>query len=688
VHAGADLEQCVRLLGSRLPPPTARAVETMRRAAASGDSDAAMEAAAEARQELRGSLQSLAGSRDISLLREMLFLDLALEDGSRRALESAQPTPDLAALARRVGVTAEHALLSSVGAEAEHLCFALLLWRRASAPGAGQPWALRQTAAADRLRCALAEAADDAGLRMQPFAEALGGACAVPAAAIRIFSEEVVRGGAGFALSLALTRLEPALRGAAQLGAWTVIAPADAVGRLRCVHDLAAVQAESYEEPTVLLAERVSGGEELPRGCVALLTPSSCDVLSHSAVRARNVHACFATCHDDALLRQLAEMQGSFVAVRLGGHDGLTVAPCEPPAEHAAAAAEAVVTQPRALPAARFSGKWALPLSAFAPGLVGGKSRNTRALRERLAAGDLPPDVQLPASLAVPFGAFEAALDDQANKGAKAALLLAASSADLSSQEAADATLAACRDAVRAVRCPAALRSAVLAEMAACGMPAVPSEPEAAFDDCFAALRDVWASKYNVRAVLSLRQAGLDHASLRMAVLVQRVVSADAAFVLHTANPTGDAGELYGELVLGLGETLVGNYPGRALAFAARKKADGSGCEQPRILGYPSKCRAMRVPPTFIFRSDSNGEDLEGYAGAGLYDSVMAQQPVLSLVDYSDERLFWDDGFALELLQRIADAGCAVERALGGPQDVEGCVASGAVHLVQTRPQV
>ena len=32
---------------------------------------------------------------------------------------------------------------------------------------------------------------------------------------------------------------------------------------------------------------------------------------------------------------------------------------------------------------------------------------------------------------------------------------------------------------------------------------------------------------------------------------------------------------------------------------------------------YPSKSDGMFVPESLIFRSDSNGEDLEGYAGAG-----------------------------------------------------------------------
>lgn len=35
------------------------------------------------------------------------------------------------------------------------------------------------------------------------------------------------------------------------------------------------------------------------------------------------------------------------------------------------------------------------------------------------------------------------------------------------------------------------------------------------------------------------------------------------------------------------------------------------------MLLYPSKGEGMFVPESLIFRSDSNGEDLDGYAGAG-----------------------------------------------------------------------
>jgi alpha-glucan,water dikinase len=112
-----------------------------------------------------------------------------------------------------------------------------------------------------------------------------------------------------------------------------------------------------------------------------------------------------------------------------------------------------------------------------------------------------------------------------------------------------------------------------------------------------------------------------------MAVLLQQVVPAQYAFVLHTADPlTGERGELHGELVVGMGEALVGNYPGRALSFAASLGGGGNcGGAEPRLLSLPGKREGLFATsgmPHLIARSDSNGEDLEAFAGAGLYDSV------------------------------------------------------------------
>lgn len=51
-------------------------------------------------------------------------------------------------------------------------------------------------------------------------------------------------------------------------------------------------------------------------------------------------------------------------------------------------------------------------------------------------------------------------------------------------------------------------------------------------------------------------------------------------------------------------------------------------------------------------RSDSNGEDLEGYAGAGLYESITMDTTVQQRVDYSDDPITIDPDFRRKVRQR------------------------------------
>lgn len=71
------------------------------------------------------------------------------------------------------------------------------------------------------------------------------------------------------------------------------------------------------------------------------------------------------------------------------------------------------------------------------------------------------------------------------------------------------------------------------------GIPRPESEERWAAAD--RAIIGVWASKFNDRAYYSMRKVGLNFMDLRMAVLVQRVVPARYAFVIHTTNPSTGA---------------------------------------------------------------------------------------------------------------------------------------------------
>ena len=204
--------------------------------------------------------------------------------------------------------------------------------------------------------------------------------------------------------------------------------------------------------------------------------------------------------------------------------------------------------------------------------------------------------------------------------------------------------------------------------------------------DVYQAVKKVWASKWNERAFLSRRACGVPHDSLHMATLLMEVVPAQYAFVLHTANPlTGNTGEVFGEVCVGLGEALVGNEPGSALSFTAAKTPGSI----PTVKSLPSKPVAHHAPyTTMIVRSDSNGEDLEGFAGAGLYDSVTVVPTECRIVNYADEPLVWDEGRRTRLMSRLAELAVAVEAEMGHPQDIEGCIVGDDVYVLQSRNQV
>jgi alpha-glucan,water dikinase len=566
-------------------------------------------------------------------------------------------------LANLVGLGLRNLVLSA-GEKEPELCaghWAMLLGR----PHDGADWALHAKSVADRAARWVQDFTADVYRRLQPKAEFLGESFNAEKWTVPLFSEEVIRGGPAFALSLLLRRLDPLLRKQAGLGGWQVISPAAASGRLRVVGKLIDVQGERFAEPTVVVADHVGGDEEVPEGAAGVVTSDSPDLVSHLAVRARNAGVLLATCFEPETYERLKALQGKPVSLRVT--PGGDVEFGEGSVEAHAPAAQTARTTAKAAPVPKFS-RWVLTQDEFTPELVGGKSNNLNGLR-----GRLPDWISLPASIALPFGAFEKVLADAGNREVRREYEALLKSAEKNPAE----VLARVREAVLKLAAPAGLREKVQEAWGRVGLPAVP------WEQAWTAIRRVWASKWNDRAYLSRRARGVPHDGLLMAVLIQQVVEADYAFVIHTANPlTGDRGEVFAEVVLGLGETLVGNYPGRALGFVCRKDD-----LKPRLISYPGKDVGL-YGRGVIFRSDSNGEDLEGFAGAGLYDSFLAEEPEHRLLDYRGEKLVWDAAFRDELLRNVARVGVEVERLLGAPQDIEGAVSRGRYFVVQTRPQV
>eukprot|EP00899_Mesostigma_viride_P015827 jgi/Mesvir1/24245/Mv10949-RA.1 len=751
--------------------------------------------AVEMRAEIHHVLAS-AGYGNLWQLKQFLYLDALLEREVRFAVEAdagsgAHGGGNTQSAMWMLAPALESLCLTTGDAE---LAACLADWQTCppavhagDVAAAGVEGARRAMASFDRIRRSLSRLSDETSERLQPIADYLGRAMGVADWARALFSEEMVRAGPAFAVSLVLRRAEPALRAMAGVGAWEIISagrrgaggePTVVRGRVEVIAGLEDVQSKSYPEPVVLVCGTVHGDEDIPAGVVAIVTPDAPDILSHSAVRARNEGVVFASCFDHKLLAAIQGLER--IAVKVTPSQGIEFwdAAAEGQGNHAAGTggSDARAALARGVRAVRdrpqeassflgvplpiplqlpglllqaigggstvsintskgpsWCGRYVLPMQDMAPGLVGSKSSQLAALRRRL-----PAWIQVPASVALPFGTFEAVLSDPINRELSRKLAAleprilrrpaegnTSESSPSSSQASSTATgsdglivdtavLAEIRGLIRGdLRAPARLREELTRALEKEGVAGEALDcdlrDDAQWAKAWAAICAVWASKYNDRARLSGHRLGVPAESVTMAVLVQRVVPAEYAFVLHTTNPTtGNAGQVYGELVRGLGETLVGNYPGRALAFTcdkegsseqrARAAEDGGdlaslvGIKQAATLSFPSKSVGLfsRTGGTLIFRSDSNAEDLDGYAGAGLYDSVLMDPAAEETLDSRGDPLLRNAGFRNALLRAVGEVGVIVEAAYGGaPQDIEGVYSrDGTITVVQARPQV
>jgi alpha-glucan,water dikinase len=598
-------------------------------------------------------------------LRELLYFDLALEQLLRGTVErNIHLKLNGDQLADLITRTLENVSLSYADTE---LAACTRHWERLQTlPRFGAEWSLHAKSVVDRAGRALGGWIDRFYQLLQPKAEVLGRGFQAEPWTITLFSEEVVRGASlGFVLSMLLHHLDPLLRAAAHIGDWQIISRGRGAGQVEVVDSLLSIQRRTFDKPTVIVAAKVTGDEEIPEGVTAVIAPDVVDIVSHVAVRARNGSVLFASCHDAEMLQRLKSLHGKYIQLEVSPAGDVIVAegaPATSTAKSRTPVGKMAVTK-------RQFTKYAVSLADFSDKIVGGKSCHQARLR-----GKLPDWIHLPASVALPFGVFEKVLGLGLNQNVAKRYTELVKQADSGGAEA----LAALRETVLTLAAPEELKTALRSAMTDAGL-AWPNDWEKAWQR----IKQVWASKWNDRAFLSRKRMGMPHENLFMAVLIQQVVPADYAFVIHTINPsTGKTDELFAEAVLGLGETLVGNHPGRALSFVCDKTTS-----RQTLLSYPSKSVGL-YGGGLIFRSDSNGEDLAGYAGAGLYDSVLLEPPRAVELDYTQEPLAWDEGFRKNLIATIARIGVEIERLSGSPQDIEGAVTQGKFFVVQTRPQV
>src|SRR5204862_1009556 len=159
-----------------------------------------------------------------------------------------------------------------------------------------------------------------------------------------------------------------------------------------------------------------------------------------------------------------------------------------------------------------------------------------------------------------------------------------------------------------------------------------------------------WASLFTDRAVTYRQRTGIDHHTVQMAVVVQRMVHPDAAGILFTADPvSGNRKVATVDASFGLGEALVSGLVNPDV-FTVR---DGEVVAK----AVATKQRAIRALPTGGTREQA-------------VEPARQKQPALT-----DTQVV-----------RLARLGRRIEAHFGRPQDVEWCLVDGDFHIVQSRP--
>ena len=532
----------------------------------------------------------------------------------------------------------------------------------------------------DRIGRLLGHVIDYYNTVFAPRANYFGKGCKVDDKLVDLFTEEEIRGSLFFALSMILKKIEPILRKKANLGPWLIISRGENIkGKIRYEKDLKNIQLEHFKEKTILLTENVGGSEEIPMNCtgVIILNENNYpDMLAHVSVRARNLKIAFLVCFEQNLHKSLKDNIDKYLEIKFSGNN-IEYKNINNIEENKDEIKE-IKKNIKPTKIDEIFTKACIEIDEFENDKVGAKSNNLKKIYKKL-----PQWIKYPESFSLPFNVFDYFMNLPQNSEEKKILQNIISQLDSLAENELNKSkelLAKCVSIVLQMELPEenTYYKEIKERLTKFGI------DEADLSEAFKSIKKIWASKYNERAFISCRKIGVKLNEISMAVLCQKIIEAEYAFVIHTKNPSNNnKNEIYCEVVYGMGESLVGAYEGQSFSFVYNKENKSYN-----IKTYPNKSLALKNKG-YIFRSDSNTEDLEGFAGAGLFDSIPMIEYEEINMEYGINKIFCDGNWLGELMKGIAGLGMEIEKICGGePQDIEGVYYNKEFYIVQTRPQV
>jgi len=512
----------------------------------------------------------------------------------------------------------------------------------------------------------------------------LGRALNIDSHAISVFVEAELRASVLFQVSkLAQLAMQQA-KACAGLPLWTAISAGACVGRCLRLRALAETWNQTLpKEGTVVFCEEASGDEEIPNLVKGVVVARDLPVLSHLALRARQLGVVFACTAESALFQKVQGAAQPGRAVRLSvsasgdvhaegvGDSELIVSEIKPTAVKKPKLGELNLVSDKVFEVVEIADQ---------PQFAGSKAASSGKL-EKLA---MELGFKAPKGVAIPFGVMKKAVHGAVFESALQQLQskLGSNSPDI------EAAALAVRAAVEKLSVPGNVLKEIAVKLPKAERVAVRSSANsedlekvsgAGLHDSVlgVALKDqtklqnvvlqVWSSMFTLRAVQSRHAAGMPlYEGIAMGVLVQPMVSLAGsvyAFIAFSKDAVArNDNAVYIELCIGLGETLASaNEP-----------------------GTPYRLIVQKQPPHEVEVASL------GSFSFGLQDMPDGLKKVP--IDYSQERLSTDRDYLVQMARDIGKVAVGIEKGYGVPMDMEGVVlergGSREIHLVQARPIV
>jgi alpha-glucan,water dikinase len=508
---------------------------------------------------------------------------------------------------------------------------------------------------------------------------------------IETFSEELIRGTIFFALSILLKKLNKFIREKTLNEKWLIISRGEKE-EIKCLikfeKNLNDIQFEKLKQKTILITENINGNEEIPINCIGLIISNNNenypDVLAHVSVRARNLKIFFVVCLDENIRNELFLYNNKFIKLNIVNTDIKFELIDEikdeiinnENNENFENESSKILLKGNCKETEN-NKKLYIEIDEYNENIVGEKSLNTKILYNKVPNLNW---LKYPESFSIPFNVISLFLSLEENKEIKEKIdkEISKLSNKKLKKEKIKSILSTLKQLTLSIKFPKEKTIQLKNKLQNFGI------PEKNIENAYNSIKKVWSSKYNERVYLSMQKLNLKYEELKISILTQKIIPSEYAFVIHTKNPiNNNKKEIFSEIVNGMGETLVSSYEGQSFSFIYNKID-----KKYNIKSYQNKSVKL-LNSGFIFRSDSNLEDIENFSGAGLFDSVCLFDDDIVYMKYYDDLLFCNEKLRNNIINRICDIGIAVEELYNGKeQDIEGVFYNGEFYVVQSRSQV